>query len=125
MRRAALVAAVLALVGTAVAEARTFRGTARPERVVGTAGPDHLSGYGGRDRLIGRGGDDRLSGGRGNDKLNGGAGFDTLLGGAGDDVIDARDGEPDAIDCGDGTDTVFVDAEEDGVLDCEDVRFPG
>jgi hypothetical protein len=39
-------------------------------------------------------------------------------------VIDARDGEQDAIDCGDGTDTVIVDAQEEGVFDCEDVQRP-
>lgn len=125
MRRAAALLVAVALLGAAVADARTFRGSKRSERIVGTAGADHLSGYGGNDRIIGRAGDDRLSGGRGRDRLNGGAGFDTLLGGDADDVIDARDGGPDEIDCGSGdADVVLVDAEEEGVRDCEDVRFP-
>ena len=42
----------------------------------------------------------------------------------GDDVIRARRGDQDAIDCGDGTDIAIVDASEDGVYDCEDVRRP-
>ncbi len=42
----------------------------------------------------------------------------------GDDVIDARDGEEDEINCGDGDDVAIVDASEEGVLDCEVVQEP-
>jgi hypothetical protein len=39
-------------------------------------------------------------------------------------VIDARNGTQDTIYCGDGNDTVYVDAQEDGVFDCENVVGP-
>ena len=43
---------------------------------------------------------------------------------SGNDTIDARDGAQDLIDCGDGVDTVIVDAQEDGVFNCENVVYP-
>ncbi len=42
----------------------------------------------------------------------------------GDDVIYARDGGNDEINCGAGNDVAIVDANEDGVYDCEEVREP-
>ena len=44
--------------------------------------------------------------------------------GPGNDVIYARNGAQDTIDCGDGVDTVYVDATEDGVFNCENVIRP-
>ena len=73
---------------------------------------------------MGGAGADILYGGKGNDKLVGGSGEDLLYGGPGNDTIDARDGAQDLIDCGDGVDTVIVDAQEDGVFNCENVVYP-
>jgi Ca2+-binding RTX toxin-like protein len=62
--------------------------------------------------------------------LRGDLGYDTLDGSTGDDVIYARDGEPDDIRCGPGTDTAYVDDSDypDLLLpenggDCETVRI--
>jgi Ca2+-binding RTX toxin-like protein len=61
-----------------------------------------------------------LSGGHGNDNIDGGAGPDRLEGEAGDDTFQARDGYPDSISCGDGTDTVVAD-QFDSLEACENV----
>lgn len=71
--------------------------------------PVHATGGGGNDRLSGGYGADLLDGGPGADSLTGGAGGDTLHGDDGDDAIDARDGLPDAIDCGAGADSAAAD----------------
>jgi dipeptidyl aminopeptidase/acylaminoacyl peptidase len=111
-------------------------------RVFGTDGPDTLTssnsvfqivmGLGGDDTIVGRGAayvGDALDGGEGNDTLNGsrwpdrltgGAGRDILRGGPGSDVLLARDGEPDLVDCGKGTDKAYVDR-FDLVAYCEKV----
>ena len=112
-------------------------------------GNDVLLGGPANDVLKGGPGDDDLTGGRGSNTLNGGPGDDLLIqgpdggtmtggpghdqfneldgvpmGGAGDDVIDARDGNEDEINCGDGKDVAIVDASEEGVIDCETVSEP-
>ncbi len=88
------------------------------ENVVGGRGDDllagnalanRLTGFLGRDDLRGLQNDDALDGGPGGDTLDGGTGSDALTGGLGDDLILARDATADAIDCGDGTDTVQAD----------------
>jgi len=75
--------------------------------------------------------------------LAGAAGLATALGDAGDharghvdvertgrEVVEeeqrlgARDGGPATIDCGAGSDTVYVDRSEDGVVNCETVITP-
>jgi Ca2+-binding RTX toxin-like protein len=56
--------------------------------------------------------------------VNGGPGYQVLTGTSGNDVIQARDGGLDTIDCGAGTDTVYVDRAEDGVVNCETVIAP-
>ena len=111
-------------------------------RIFGSEGPDTLTssnsvfqivmGLGGDDTLVGRGAPyvgDALDGGEGNDTLNGsrwpnrltgGTGRDILRGGAGSDVLLARDGEPDLVDCGKGTDRAYVDP-ADLVVHCEKV----
>ena len=92
---------------------------------IGTRGDDVLDGTGRADVLHGDQGDDLLRGRRGRDRLVGGRGYDTLRGGRGADVLDARRADEDRVDCGPGEDVAIVDATEDGVLDCEQVRFPG
>jgi Ca2+-binding RTX toxin-like protein len=100
------------------------------DRVAGGPGNDRIVGGGGQDRLDGHGGNDALRGGAGRDTLIGGAGSDTLSGGAardeldagpGDDRVDARDGAPDRVLCGDGTDVVQADP-SDHLTGCEDIR---
>jgi len=61
------------------------------ERVFGSAFADALAGGPGAELLMGFDGDDQITGG---------AGEDVLSGGPGNDRIDARDGDPDAVDCG-------------------------
>jgi RTX calcium-binding nonapeptide repeat (4 copies) len=61
------------------------------ETVLGSAFADVFAGGPGTEHLAGNDGDDQITGG---------AGEDVLSGGRGNDRIDARDGEPDAIDCG-------------------------
>jgi hypothetical protein len=56
----------------------------------------------GPSRLVGSPGADRLAGYAGDDTIVGGRGRDVIFGHLGDDVIEARDGERDVIDCGDG-----------------------
>jgi hypothetical protein len=92
--------------------------------VVGTNGRDVLRGTPQADRLDGRGGDDRLFGNGGADVLVGGAGNDVLVGGAGSDRLVARDGSPDVLQCGAGSDTAVVDPLDRVAADCETVRRP-
>jgi Ca2+-binding RTX toxin-like protein len=84
------------------------------EHVIGGSGGDTLTGNGAANTLDGAGGDDHLDGGAGPDSLSGGPGADELR---------ARDGEVDAVDCGDGPDTAVVDA-VDVVVGCEGVDRP-
>jgi Ca2+-binding RTX toxin-like protein len=126
-----------------------LKGTKKRDRISGRRGDDLIKGKRGRDRLAGNGGNDTLLGGKGKDRLRGGKGDDVLLGGKGkdriaggpgfnqlnmvngveqgspgNDVLNARNGEPDEIDCGAGNDKVFVDRTEDGVYGCETVVSP-
>jgi len=61
------------------------------ESVLGSAFADVLAGGPDAEHLAGLDGDDQITGG---------AGEDVLSGGRGNDRIDARDNEPDAVDCG-------------------------
>ena len=124
-------AMALAVALATTAGAATKVGGPDADRLRGTNAADRLNGRGGADLLIGRGGDDTLRGGAGRDTLRGGAGHDEFnardgaeLPSPGNDRINARDGEADLISCGAGFDVAIVDAEEDGVYDCEDVREP-
>ena len=119
--------ACLALAGVAL----SAHGGAGPDTLHGTPGADTLKGLGGPDHLIGGPGDDVLIGGKGPDDLRGGSGYDSFnmragkqLAAGGNDRIDARDHNPDAINCGAGTDVAIVDGVEDGVYDCEKVKEP-
>jgi hypothetical protein len=103
--------------------------------VWGEAGGDELRLEKGNDTGHGGMGDDTLYGGQGNDTLTGGAGEDTLDGNlgadrldgsAGDDTLRAVDGRADAaIVGGRGDDTCYVDEEDVGVTDCEQVEVDG
>jgi len=79
-------------------------------------------GYAG-DRLVGNGATNWLYGGPGDDELVGGGGWDSLFGEAGGDVIDARDGEEDAVSCGTEVDGVDADALDTVAGSCEGVRI--
>ena len=134
------VAVALLLVGGVVLAAKEITctgglcvGTKKAERLIGTEGDDEIVGRGGGDALIGDPvagtGDDLLRGGSGHDTISdpfAGADVDTIFGGKGDDVINVQEGaafndDPDVVDCGPGTDTVFVDA-NDTRLNCEFVN---
>ena len=69
-----------------------------------------LTGNSGNNTLRGAGGNDTLIGAEGNDTLIGGAGQDTVTGGGGDDRVTmlVTAGNGDAIDAGDGTDTLVL-----------------
>jgi Ca2+-binding RTX toxin-like protein len=115
---------VLAHSSSQASSVNVIKGTPRPDKLVGTNRRDEILGRGAGDEIKGRGADDVLKGGKGGDVIGGGKGFDRLLGGPGNDRINARDGRPDEIDCGDGNDFAKVDRNEDGVYNCETVRSP-
>jgi len=45
--------------------------------------------------------------------------FYRVISGSGDDIIEAKDGFPNTIDCGEGTDTIALDAGLDKAINCE------
>ena len=92
--------------------------------IKGDAGNDHLYGRIGHDKLDAGSGTDELVGEAGNDELVGGSGIDVFDGGPGDDVIRAADDSPDTGTCGDGNDTLYVEADaptRDMFTGCETV----
>jgi Ca2+-binding RTX toxin-like protein len=118
----------------------TCEGTRFPDTLIGNASKNKIEGKPGADYIAGKGAADQLEGQRDNDEVRGGRGPDTILGGKhsdsdtlygnnGNDTIIAVDefspGWQDFIDCGDGTDTAYVDGwtEErpDVVVNCENV----
>ena len=140
----AFAAPVAAKVVTGTSGDDNLKGTSKADEISGRGGDDVLRGVAGNDKLKGAAGADELKGSKGNDKIFGGGASDVLIGGKGkdkldpgkgedgvnmrdgvelaspgDDVIKARDGSMDQINCGDGKDRAFVDAEEEGVFDCE------
>lgn len=97
--------------------------------VLGGAGRDALFGAAGDDLVRGGPGDDGgvyldapLSGGRGNDVIWSGEGRDWVAGGRGRDTLHTRDGRPDRVSGGPGTDRACVDRRLDRVETVE--RFP-
>jgi hypothetical protein len=102
--------------------------------VKGSPGADDIRTWDLEDTIDGGAGDDKIEGGNGNDTITGGPGKDRILADAdagscnflvcrlpfGNDTVNARDGEVDSIDCGIGTDTAIVDA-DDVVANCENV----
>ena len=75
----------------------------------------------GDDTIVGSAAANDLTGGAGNDTIDGGDGDDQLSGGPGNDTIRARDGYPDIVTCGPGTDTATVDTLDSVSGDCETV----
>ncbi len=93
------------------------------DRVIAGPGNDRVNGGLGNDVIRGRHGDDLVDGGDGNDRLWVGRGADTENGGAGDDRLHALadDNMVDTINCGEGRDVVWLNANETDVVnaDCE------
>lgn len=95
--------------------------TGAVDDVISNSGFDLLDGGAGNDRLRAREGNDILRGGDGDDELlaevgddllDGGLGIDRFDAGPGDDELLARDGVPDTIDCGAGTDSLAMDLKD-------------
>jgi Ca2+-binding RTX toxin-like protein len=119
---------VMLLGGAALA--KTITGTNGPDRLVGTPNKDRISGLGGADYLAGRQSADEIYGNRGRDEVRAGNGrdrvfggrdADELYGGGGNDTMNAQDGYEDAVNCGTGTDTAYVDRIDRVNRDCENV----
>jgi hypothetical protein len=89
-----------------------------------TVGDDveDIIGGSGADTLVGSAQSNDIDAGRGADTIDLGGGADTVDAGPGDDTVFARDGAPDRILCGDGTDHVVGDA-IDTTDGCEDVQL--
>ena len=126
-----VVAAVLLLAGGATLAATISctgglcEGTAQVDTITGSGGDDEILGRRGVDAIDGFAGSDTIRGAGGNDFIVDNRQFrdvDKVFGGKGDDTIDVRefrpDDEPDVVDCGPGTDTIFVDP-TDTRLNCE------
>jgi hypothetical protein len=92
-----------------------------PAAVSGGDGADRIATGAPGDQLAGDRGNDRLAAGPGRDLLDGGPGSDRLDGGADDDELRVRDGEPDTVACGAGTDRVDGDQLDEVAADCEAV----
>lgn len=101
--------------------ADTLTGGGAADALDGGQGNDALDGGAGDDVVNGGDADDKLTGGDGADKIDGGAGTDAVTAGAGDDLVRAADGIGETLDCGDGSDTVDVDA-RDTPTACETVN---
>ena len=87
-------------------------------------GVENASGTGNADTLLGNDGANALNGFTGTDNLVGRGGVDSLLGGFQDDSIGSRDGGPDLVDCGGGSDSVEADlVGTDTLTDCENTTF--
>jgi len=108
---------LVAMTITAGSGGMTADGTSLADTMVGGAGDDSFDGNDGNDSVTGGAGNDDLDGGNGNDILAGGDGNDSITAGAGNDNISGGLGNDtiniatnyttdDAIDGGDGTDTL-------------------
>ena len=102
-------------------------GTNKADIITGSTGTDQIKGRDGGDTINDDiGGSDTIRGGNGSDTITDIGvvpDVDHIFGGKGNDVIDVQEGaalndNPDTVECGPGTDTVFVDA-NDTRLDCE------
>ena len=101
-----------------------LEGDAGADTIIGSAGKDHLYGRDDNDKLDGGAEADELDGENGDDELIGGSGPDDFEGGPGNDSIRAADDSADRVDCGDGDDTVYVEADaptRDVLIGCEHV----
>jgi Ca2+-binding RTX toxin-like protein len=111
---------------------------AASSKMVGGPGADTLLTYDYADEIDGAGGNDTIEGGYGDDRITGGPGQDTInaeagpnscnflvcRAGVGNDTVLVRDGEPDSVVCGNGTDSVIADAIDTIAADCENVDKP-
>jgi Ca2+-binding RTX toxin-like protein len=117
----------------------TLYGTMADDLIEGKGGKDSLYGNGGIDKINGNPGDDLIQGDPGDDMLNGNEGNDIILGGSGSDKINGGDGDDylessfvigstsisdgksDALTCGPGIDTAFVNPLDGDTVsaDCE------
>ncbi len=114
--------------------APTHQGTSGDDVVTGlsgaTSGDDVFNMKDGNDTVFdvvgftNEGGSDIFRMGDGDDDVISVGGNDTICLGDGNDFANAADGWIDLIKCGDGVDTVFVDA-FDILEECENVTFPG
>src|SRR5919106_5115835 len=87
-------------------------------------GVENALGTSNADTLLGNDGANRLDTFAGTDNLVGRGGADTLIGGLQDDSFGARDGGPDLVACGGGTDSVDADlVGTDTLIDCENATF--
>ncbi len=82
---------------------------------------EDVTGTAGDDTLVGDADANQLAGGAGSDKLVGGGGFDALYGEGGVDNLQARDGNPERVDCGGDNDFATVDT-LDHLSGCESVE---
>jgi Ca2+-binding RTX toxin-like protein len=82
---------------------------------------ENITGSPSPDNIIGSDGVNVIEGDAGNDTIDPLKGNDFVSGGSGDDVITTRDGEIDAVNCGDGNDRLTSD-EFDSVANCETVQ---
>ena len=101
--------------------------------IFGRDGNDSIRGDAGSDRIYGSYGEDTVDGGSGNDTISGSYGADEIVGGPGTDRIDAgtandvvrvADEFQDTVNCGPGTDTVYVEdtaPTRDVLTSCENV----
>ena len=101
----------------------TIYGEGGSDTLYGGIHDDELWGGADNDILYGSLGNDRLLGGTGADELDGadpydGELLDVLRGGDGPDLIKAQDVRKDKIDCGEGNDSGYWDA-DDEVVNCE------
>jgi hypothetical protein len=87
-------------------------------RAVAIPDPISVAGGSGNDDIGTSGGPDVLAGGSGDDILQGNSGIDEYFGESGNDTIEARDGRPERIACGAGTDEARNDF-TDIIAECE------
>jgi Ca2+-binding RTX toxin-like protein len=80
---------------------------------------ENATGGDGADTLTGNPAPNVLNGGAGSDAIDGLSGPDEIHAGAGDDVVQARDGEADLVDCGDGASDNAATEAGDTRISCE------
>jgi Ca2+-binding RTX toxin-like protein len=150
--KVALLAALMLALSAGVALAATLVGTPGSDNISGTferdqiftlEGNDTVDAFNGNDDVYGNENNDNLIGAEDSDKVFGNTGPDTIdlvsndvpdefpsapsdqgFGGAGNDRVFAQDGNFDAINCGAGTDTAFVDP-GDSRTACESINPAG
>jgi Ca2+-binding RTX toxin-like protein len=119
-------------VGSDAAETFVVGASGLASSVSGGGGNDTITTLNGPDTVDGGAGDDRITAGFDNDTVTGGPGRDALFADTtdsfcgifvctlpfGNDTVNARDGEPDQIDCGVGADRAVTDT-SDTVANCE------